>query len=230
MVVPAAGVGRRMRSDLPKQYLPLAGATVIEQTLKILLDCAIVERVVVGVSAQDSIWRTLSVSSNPRIETVTGGRDRAETVCLCLQQLAHQDQSRWVLVHDAVRPCLDSNDILSLWNALEGGDVGGLLATRLADTIKRAKDGSLAVAATLDRTELWAAQTPQMFRLGELLSALRAARGSGFNPTDEASAIEATGARPQLVVGSTENIKITRPEDLPLAEFYLRRRRRGESR
>ena len=127
-----------------------------------------------------------------------------------------------MLVHDAVRPCLDSSNILSLWNALESGSVGGLLATQLVDTIKRAEDGSLAVAATLDRSDLWAAQTPQMFRLGELLSALRAARDSGFKATDEASAIEGAGARPQLVAGSTENIKITRPEDLPLAEFYLR--------
>ena len=90
-------------------------------------------------------------------------------------------------------------------------------------------DRLVAVAATLDRSDLWAAQTPQMFRLGELLSALRAARDSGFKTTDEASAIERAGMRPKLVAGSIENIKITRPEDLPLAEFYLRRRRGGES-
>lgn len=229
-IVPAAGVGLRMGCDLPKQYLPLADATVIEQTLKVLLDCSIVERVIVGICQQDTIWSSLKVASNPRVDTVTGGHDRAETVVLCLQHIAHQDRNRWVLVHDAVRPCLEGSDILSLWNALENGSVGGLLATRLVDTIKRAEDDSLVVAATLDRSDLWAAQTPQMFRLGELLSALHAARESGFQATDEASAIEVAGARPMLVAGSTENIKITRPEDLPLAEFYLRRRRGDESR
>ncbi len=229
-IVPAAGVGQRMRSDLPKQYLPLAGATVIEQTLKVLLDCPVVERVIVGVGAQDTIWRTLSVCSHPKIDTVTGGRDRAETVFNCLSHIADQDSDRWVMVHDAVRPCIGGEEILSLWDALEKTSVGGLLATPLVDTIKRAQDGSRIVAATLDRSDLWAARTPQMFRHGELLTALRAAREKGLEVTDEASAIEAVGARPRLVTGSAENIKITRPEDLPLAEFYLGRRCASESR
>ncbi len=235
-VVPAAGIGRRMRSDLPKQYLPLAGRTVIEHTLQVLLDSALIERVIVGIGAGDAVWHTLPIASHPDITAVIGGGERVQTVLNCLQSVPIQHHSRWVMVHDAVRPCLKNSDIATLWNTLQSSASGGLLAVPLVDTIKRADclsvtslDSGLPVnvATTPDRRYLWAAHTPQMFRLGELLSALQQARQRGCEITDESSAMEALGIAPTLVAGSVENLKITRREDLPLAEFYLRRQQLG---
>lgn len=228
-VVPAAGVGRRMGGTLPKQYLPLADSTVIECTLKVLLDCPLIEHVVVGVGSDDQLWHTLPLFSHASIETVIGGSERAQTVLNCLESLSSQyDNNPWVLVHDAVRPCLQNSDIIRLWKALHDGENGGLLALPLLDTIKRV-DNLDCVSATLDRNALWAAQTPQIFRLNRLLAALRAACDKGVVTTDESSAIEAFGLSPKLVTGSVENIKITRPEDLPLAEFYLNSRQQEPS-
>ena len=222
-IVPAAGLGARMRSDVPKQYLPMAGATVIEYTLRALLECRFIERIVVGIAAQDEIWSTLGVSTNPKISTAPGGEDRAGTVTNCLGMLADEDPQRWILVHDAARPCLESDDVGLLWQALRNDECGGLLAVPLVDTVKKIEERDR-VAETLDREQLWAAQTPQMFRLGALLSALEAADDKGQTVTDEASAIELAGGRPRVVPGSSSNVKITRPEDLALAEFYINSR------
>lgn len=226
-VVPAAGTGARMGRDTPKQYLELAGSsTVIEHTLYTLLACPFIERIIVGIASGDDIWPTLGVASHQRLFTAPGGQDRADTVTNCLAQLNDENERRWILVHDAARPCVRREDIALMWQSLQNEDCGGLLAVPLSDTIKRANDEEF-VAETLDRNSLWAAQTPQMFRLGPLLSALESAHEQGIEVTDEASAIEHAGGKPKLMLGSVSNIKITRPDDLALAAFYLSEQSEG---
>lgn len=220
-VVPAAGVGRRMHTTAPKQYLRLAGRTVIEHTLDILLHHPRIQGVVVAISATDTHWSALPIAAHRGLLQVTGGAERAQSVLQGLQALhesVHADD--WVLVHDAVRPCLRKADLDALILTLERDSVGGLLATPVRDTMKRA-DAGARVSATEDRSNLWHAQTPQMFRYGVLMAALRTALQQGLTITDEASAVEAMGLAPRLVAGRADNIKITRPEDLALAEFYL---------
>jgi 2-C-methyl-D-erythritol 4-phosphate cytidylyltransferase len=218
-IVPAAGVGKRMQSDRPKQYLDLAGKTVIEQTLLRLLLADVFTAVAVAISAEDPYWPELEISKHPAILSAPGGIERADSVLSALRALRSQaSNSDWVLVHDAARPCITGSDIHRLIHLLQNDPVGGLLALSSHDTLKKVQANS--IVATLDRTHIWRALTPQMFRYGMLTSALEAAEG---NPavTDEASALELQGLHPKIVEGRPDNIKITRPEDLALAQFYL---------
>jgi len=226
-VVPAAGVGRRMGGEIPKQYLPLGGRRVIEQSLSRLLDHPSVRGVCVVLSAGDLWWRQLSLASDSRILTVEGGEERANSVLNGLRRLeglASPDD--WVLVHDAARPCLHASDIDRLIEAVIAGGPGvgpgGLLAIPLHDTLKLSKPDTPCVEKTLPRERFWRAFTPQMFPIGLLRRALESALEKQLDVTDEASAMELAGYSPQLVEGRSDNIKITRPEDLLLAEFYLR--------
>lgn len=223
-VVPAAGIGRRMQAAVPKQYLPLAGLQVISYTLNVLMQHPRISGVVVVISPDDTWWDSVvfSVTDKP-VMRVLGGKERCHSVLnglTVLQQQAQPDD--WVLVHDAARPCLRDNDLDALIDVLDADPVGGLLAIPVRDTIKRA-DGDGQVIATVNRNGLWHALTPQMFRLGVLLSALRQAIDRHLLITDESSAIEAAGLTPRLVEGRADNIKITHPEDLALAEFYVTR-------
>ncbi|MGR9073238.1 MAG: 2-C-methyl-D-erythritol 4-phosphate cytidylyltransferase [Gammaproteobacteria bacterium] len=219
-VVPAAGVGKRMQADRPKQYLPLAGATVIEHTLRRLLEADVFEAVAVAVSSEDPYWPELEIADHPRILRAAGGRERADSVLSALQALrARADDGDWVLVHDAARPCLTVSDIRLLINTLKDDAVGGILALASHDTLKNVEDSR--ITQTIDRSRIWRALTPQMFRYGELKDALQDAADKGAVVTDEASSLELIGLKPKIVEGRPDNIKITRPEDLPLAEFYL---------
>lgn len=218
-VVPAAGVGKRMQADRPKQYLPLANQTVIEHTLSRLLQADVFTAVVVAISIEDPYWPTLTISKHANILTAPGGKERADSVLSGLRFIREQAaDDDWVLVHDAARPCLTTEDINLLINTLVDDAVGGILALSSHDTLKNVQDTS--IHGTLDRSHIWRALTPQMFRYGMLKSALEAAEG---NPaiTDEASALELQGYQPKIVEGRPDNIKITRPEDLPLALFYM---------
>jgi len=218
-VVPAAGVGKRMQSDRPKQYLELAGKTVIEQTLTRLLGAEVFSAVAVAVSVEDPYWPELELARDPRIVTAPGGKERADSVLSALKTLHDRaDDNDWVLVHDAARPCITSEDIHRLIDTLADDPVGGILALSSHDTLKDVQDN--AVVGTLDRRHIWRALTPQMFRYGMLKAALTEAEG---NPmiTDEASALELKGLKPKIVEGRPDNLKITRPEDLALATFYL---------
>jgi len=218
-VVPAAGVGKRMQADRPKQYLPLAGHTVIEQTLSRLIDSAAFSAIAVAISAEDPYWPELAISDHPQIITAPGGKERADSVLSALQALQDlADEDDWVLVHDAARPCLTAQDIHLQIATLKCDPVGGILALSSHDTLKRVEGDT--ITATIDRTQVWRALTPQMFKYGMLRDALRQTQG---NPaiTDEASALELLGYRPKIVEGRPDNIKITRPEDLALAQFYL---------
>lgn len=221
-IVPAAGRGSRMGSALPKQYLPLNGQPVLSHTLERLLAVASIEQIVVALHPEDSHWQTLGLADHPRISTVTGGAERADSVLNGLQKMraANVADDDWVLVHDAARPCVSPADIQSLISAVRHHAVGGLLGIRLKNTIKQV-DNKNAVTATADRNRLWSALTPQMFRFGKLYHALTAARKNHWNPTDESMAMELAGFHPLMVEGSEQNIKITLPEDLSLAGFIL---------
>jgi len=218
-VVPAAGVGKRMQSDRPKQYLELAGKTVIEQTLIRLLGAEVFSAVAVAISVEDPYWPELELSRHPQVLTAPGGKERADSVLSALKTLqGRADDNDWVLVHDAARPCITSEDIHQLIDTLADDPVGGILALSSHDTLKDVQGN--AIVGTLDRRHIWRALTPQMFRYGMLRAALIEAEG---NPmiTDEASALELKGLKPKIVEGRPDNLKITRPEDLALATFYL---------
>lgn len=224
-LIPAAGSGRRMAtgSNLPKQYLMLGGRRVIEHSLSLFANHARIAGVVVALAPNDRIWSSLPIAASPRVHTVKGGAERAQSVLAGLTHLLTLGAAEdWVLVHDAARPCLTRVMLDKLMRTLEKDPVGGLLASPAQDTIKRAEKGR--VEATVDRNQLWLAQTPQMFRLGALHTALNAALQAGQGVTDEASAMEQAGQQPALVEANVENIKITTPADLSLAEFILQRR------
>ncbi|WP_285960999.1 2-C-methyl-D-erythritol 4-phosphate cytidylyltransferase [Pseudomonas tohonis] len=223
-VIPAAGVGARMRADRPKQYLELAGRTILEHSLASFLDHPSLRRVVVGLSVDDPYWPGLDCAGDPRIERVDGGKERADTVLKALLRLDELGArpNDWVLVHDAARPNLARTDLDLLLAELADDAVGGLLAVPARDTLKRAgPDGR--VAETVDRSVIWQAYTPQMFRFGTLHRSLADALVSGVAITDEASAIEWSGQAPRLVEGRADNLKVTRPEDLD----WLRQRWAG---
>lgn len=223
-VVPAAGLGQRMGGETPKQYLPLMGLPVITQTLMRLSRLAALEAIVVALHAEDRRWPQIPKPESPPLITVNGGDTRCQSVYNGLLALAGRaEEHDWILVHDAARPCVRVADIELLLSMLVKHDAGGLLAAKITDTVKR--DGGNEppfVFETVDRSRLWRALTPQVFRYGVLRVALQRAVEAGDTVTDEAQAVERLGQRPLLVEGSADNIKITHPQDLPLAEFYLR--------
>ena len=219
-VVPAAGVGRRMGTEIPKQYLELAGRRVIDWTLEVLLVEPRIRGVAVALGAEDPFWSRCEHASHPRVQRVEGGEERAHSVLNALQALAETAApDDRVLVHDAARPCLRTGDLARLIDLASGAE-GGLLAMPVRDTMKQADDQGR-VEATLDRSRIWHAFTPQLFPLQTLRDALERALAEGIAVTDEASAMEHAGYRPLLVEGHPDNIKITRPGDLELAAFYL---------
>jgi len=211
-----------MHAERPKQYLELAGATVLEHALRPLLSDSRISGIVVVLAPGDEFWPRLPIATTRRVQTALGGDLRQESVLNGLTALDDQaDERDWILVHDGARPCLQPRGLDSLLTTLQDDEVGGLLAVPLSDTLKRA-DQSLRSESTLDRKGLWCAQTPQMFRYHLLLAALSRALEQGVSVTDEAQAVEALGHRPRLVEGSPHNIKITHREDLVLAEALLR--------
>ncbi|GAB6067524.1 2-C-methyl-D-erythritol 4-phosphate cytidylyltransferase [Methylothermus subterraneus] len=219
-VVPAAGSGRRMGAQVPKQYLLLAGKPVLERALESLLQVEKIEKVVVALAPADPYWPKLTLASHPKLATTVGGQERAHSVRNGLHALAGIAQAQdFVLVHDAARPCLRPADVERLIAALAEDPVGGILALPSVDTLKYVEAGR--ISATLDRSRVFRALTPQMFRFGLLVDALQAALAAGVAVTDEAQAVERAGYAPRIVEGSDYNLKITRPEDLKLAEFFL---------
>jgi 2-C-methyl-D-erythritol 4-phosphate cytidylyltransferase len=221
-IVPAAGVGRRMMANRPKQYLPLLGKTVLEHTVEKLLDLTCIDQIIVVVSVDDPYFTTLSIAQDPRVIRVAGGKERSDSVLCGLNYALQHQLAEWALVHDAARPCFDAKDIESLIEHALRHDVGAILASPVRDTMKRS-DADFLIQHTVDRTQLWHALTPQLFKVEPLKQALEAAMVAGLSVTDEASAFEFIGHAPLLVSGKASNIKITQPEDLALAEFYLGR-------
>jgi 2-C-methyl-D-erythritol 4-phosphate cytidylyltransferase len=215
-----------MRAGRPKQYLPLLGRAMLLHTLERLGRYPRLRGLVVGIAADDAYWPTLASEIPNLLNTYMGGAERAQTVLNGLRALeTYAAPDDWVLVHDAARPCLRYADIDSLLAAVAGHADGGLLALPLSDTVKRA-DHNGCSEETVPRSGLWRALTPQVFRLAALRDALESAMRDGIEITDEASAMEYSGARPRLVHGHADNIKITVPEDLALAELFLREQER----
>ncbi len=219
-VVPAAGVGRRMGAQLPKQYLEVAGKCVLEHTLLALGKCAQITGTVVAVANTDPYWQNLQFEQQYAIARVAGGNDRAESVLNGLNHLAVNAQANdWALVHDAVRPCLGQQQLRCLIEVSMRCEDGAILAIPVRDTLKRVQLDR--INETVAREDLWQAQTPQMFPLLKLQRALQNAADNGLSITDEAQAMELAGHRPIVIEGRADNIKITRPEDLHQAGYYL---------
>jgi 2-C-methyl-D-erythritol 4-phosphate cytidylyltransferase len=218
--MPAAGAGRRFGERVPKQYAPLHGRTVIEWALAPFLSDVRCAGAVVVIAPEDKWWPRVS-ERIPAVTVAAGGGERSESVRSGLQALNRRaEKMDWVLVHDAARPCLSNADRDRLLDQLGTHAVGGLLALRAADTLKRSRP-DFSVEQTVDRADLWRAGTPQMFRYGRLCEALDHALAAKRYPTDEAQALEWLGDQAMLVEGSPANIKITSPEDLALAEALL---------
>ncbi|MEZ8348478.1 2-C-methyl-D-erythritol 4-phosphate cytidylyltransferase [Vibrio splendidus] len=218
-VVPAAGIGSRMKADRPKQYLQIHGKTILEHTVEKLLSHPQVSKIVVAVSDDDPYYPELPLNLNPQVIRVSGGTERADSVLSALDYIALQQLSDWVMVHDAARPCIQLSDIDKLISGAMTHDVGAILAAPVRDTMKRGAQGQ--IEHTVDRVDLWHALTPQMFRSKPLRKVLSEALQQGVSITDEASAFEWKGLSPALIAGRSDNFKITQPEDLALAEFYL---------
>ena len=221
-IVPAAGVGRRVGGEIPKQYLDLHGRPLIAWTLKRLLELDELQQVTVAISAEDNYWSDLVIRNDQRIQTTIGGDERCHSVLNGLEALAGEAaDSDWVLVHDAARPCVRIDDIRRLIAAARKSENGAILAIPVRDTIKKSNDNK-EIECTVDRNSLWHALTPQLFKYGELRHALQLALADNFQVTDEASAMEYAGFTPLLVEGASDNIKVTLPEDLALAGFFIR--------
>jgi len=222
VVVPAAGIGKRMMANCPKQYLTINGETILSLTVNRLLSHPQVDKVILSLSKADSHFANIALIQNKNVITVDGGKERVDSVLNGLQSV-DSTKYPWVLVHDAARPCVTHDDIDALIDECLLHNSGGLLAAPVRDTMKRGKQvGELSqVRNTVEREQLWHALTPQLYKTDELILAINKAQQDGVDITDESSAIEHANFSSLLVFGSSENIKITRPDDLALAEFFL---------
>ncbi len=221
-LVPAAGQGTRIGDAVPKQYIPIAGKPMMYHSIVALAAVNRIERIFVVLSPMDRLWEGHDWGqAAAKVETIHGGgAHRPETVLNALRALeCRVAKDDWILVHDAARPCLDTELVEQFLDEMGDDPIGGLLGMPVADTLKRAEEGQR-VTETIAREGLWRAQTPQMFRYDMLR------RGLERKPyaTDEAQAIEALGNAPRLVQGENSNLKVTFAEDLQLAEMILLRR------
>ena len=223
-VVPAAGRGTRFGGPTPKQYLPLAGKPVIAHALEAVLAHPRVAGAVVALAADDELWPGWRELAGKPVLRCEGGSERADSVLAALRAVPGAGDGTLVLVHDAARPNLAAADLARLLEAAEAHPDGAILAAPVRDTLKRAGTDA-AIDATEPRERLWRALTPQAFRHGPLLRALERAKDLGVQVTDEAMAMELGGARPRLVEGREDNLKVTTPADLALAEFLVSRSR-----
>ena len=219
-IVPAAGIGARMGAEIPKQYLMLNHQPILAHTLDVLLAHPRITQVIIALNPEDTYFAKLTQSAHPKLMTVIGGKERADSV---LSALKAAPSDAWALVHDAARPCLSALDIDKLIAACEtdvGSEQGAILAMPVRDTMKRSGEGG-AIQETVCRENLWHALTPQLFPVQRLKHNLNDALAADVAITDEASAMEWAGGRPLLVSGRFDNIKVTHPDDLQLAALFL---------
>ena len=215
-VVPAAGIGKRMGSELPKQYLTIDNKCIIEYALQPLLNHPAIEKVIVSLSEDDQWFAKLEIAKHPKLTTVTGGNERADSVLNALNVLP---ECGFVMVHDGARPCLTTQDISSLI-AHVNEQQGAILGSLVKDTMKRVNENGV-IEKTVSRERLFHALTPQMFATSQLKSALAEALTEQVEITDEASAMEWRGHSVKIIEGRSDNIKVTRPEDLNIARAFL---------
>ncbi len=219
VIVPAAGIGTRMKNDIPKQYLVVKNKSILEHTLTTLLNYPLLKKCIVVIHEEDKHWSSLKFN-HPKLLTASGGKARCDSVFNGLLALApFANETDWILIHDAVRPYLHTTDVDKLITQLANDPIGGLLATPIKNTIKRV-DEKLHVQETLERQKLWQALTPQMFRYHRLFQALQSAIEKQQPITDEAQAIELLGQHPKIIEGRSDNVKITDPCDLALFDWY----------
>ena len=236
VAIPAAGVGSRMQASQPKQYLTLSGKTVLEHTVNKFLSLSFVKSVVIAISKTDPYFSDLDISSHPKVIVVDGGKERADSVANAVNWAKTQNVD-WVMVHDAARPCVDKSDIVELLQHAHGQQQNVILGTPVKDTMKRTSLPEFSeptepsvlceqIDHTVSRNQLWHAFTPQCCKLSELTNALTELTDNNGHldsrVTDEASALELCGYRVDIIESSSKNIKITVPDDLVLAEFYLK--------
>jgi len=223
LIIPASGNGSRMKTTIPKQYLRLEnGLSILDQSLKTLLKMDDIIGCVVAISQDDEHFQTSAYQKHGKMLAIAeGGKERFHSVLNALKTLSEfANEDDWVLVHDAVRPCIKVSDVQSLINELRDESYGGILATPVLDTLKLANDAE--VQKTVDREGLFQAQTPQMFKFGVLTKALESVISNNTHITDEAEAVSRMGGKVKIVIGSESNIKITVADDLHLANYYIR--------
>ena len=234
IVIPAAGIGSRFSEIKPKQYEEFFGQTILEFTLKKLLEIEHI-KVIIAVNPKDNIWRNLSGLKQPSVEIVIGGKTRRDSVFFALEHIKERaSRFDWILVHDAVRPCVQVDDIKNLIRETSLPDkIGGILATKVVGTLKRVEPSMVIsenpnVSTVEDRSLIFEAQTPQLFHFELLYEALEKSKNEGWFITDEALAVEryletdCPGSDdPVIVEGSRDNIKITRPEDIAIAKAII---------
>lgn len=217
LVIPAAGIGSRMAAALPKQYLKIHDKSILQTTVEAITSVKRFDGIFVGLHPNDQYFASTGLDSLPDVTSFIGGAERADTVLKGLEALESQAGSEdWVWVHDAARPLISPEEMKALESALLANNVGALLALQCTDTMKCCSDDGL--IKTVDRSSLWRAQTPQVFRYALLLNALKQGLSEGWSITDESSAIEQAGFKPSIVAGKNTNIKVTHPEDLVVAE------------
>ena len=219
-IIPAAGIGSRMQAKQAKQYLKLGARTILERTLAVFCEHPDISAVYVALHPHDPSFDSLSVATHPKIQRVVGGTERVNSVLHCLHDINAAEAV--VLVHDAARPCLQKQDIDRLLAHYRTHSAPAILAKPASDTIKVSQTEQPLVQSTLDRRTIWQAQTPQIAALTQLKQSISEGLAKGLTLTDEASALEAAGYPVTLLAGPSYNIKVTHPEDLALAEFYLK--------
>ena len=222
-IIPAAGIGTRMQSVTPKQYLKLNnGLSILDTTISQLLQTPFFDLLIIAVNKNDTYWKNSIHLKNQKIRLCYGGNTRSDSVRNALVALKETaENSDWIFVHDAARPCIHLNDIRRLYAAvITEKAIGGILACQATDTVKQG-DMKQRVIKTFDRSSIYLAQTPQVFRYQPLLMAYYFCLENKINVTDEASAIEALDHQPLIVKGNAKNIKITKPEDLVMANYFL---------
>ena len=223
LVVPASGIGQRMNSKIPKQYLKLEnGLSILDQCLESTLSSEFISGFIVTLDKKDKLFKSSVFAAHEKlISIVNGGKERFHSVQSALSELSQiANPDDWVLVHDAVRPCIKKDDIHKLIKEVGDDKVGGILADKVVDTVKQKNSNGL--VSTIDRKKLHLAQTPQMFRFGILKEAIEKAIKLNIHVTDESEALECLGYSIRIVDGSSSNIKITTQEDLELANYYLK--------
>ena len=223
LVVPASGIGQRMNSTIPKQYIILEnGLTILDQCLNTILSNELISGFIVALDKKDSHFKSSDFAKDPKLISITtGGKERFHSVLNALNALDQTAKPNdWVLVHDAVRPCIRKEDINKLIEEVADDKVGGILANRIVDTVKQKNNGAL--VSTIDRQKLYIAQTPQMFRYAILKDSIEKAIKSNMHITDESEALESLNYSIRIVEGSSSNIKITTQEDIHLANYFLK--------
>ncbi|MDW3095191.1 MAG: 2-C-methyl-D-erythritol 4-phosphate cytidylyltransferase [Gammaproteobacteria bacterium] len=224
-VIPAAGIGERVGSSLPKQYLKIAGKTILEHAISPFIKNSCIAGITIALNQQDVHFDELNIKTrSQKIHTVIGGATRAHSVLNALNSFEAQlDKDDFVLVHDAARPCLTMSDLEKLIGVCIQHDVGGIVGSPMPDTIKQVEKGN--IENTLDRENIWRAYTPQMFKFEVLRSAILKAFADNVRITDEANALEYVGYKPCMVEGDSQNLKITTAEDVSIAEMILQKRK-----